>query len=39
MIEAVDNDDIGYVDTLEEAKDAAELNYEPLISEASKHKQ
>jgi hypothetical protein len=37
-IEAPEFDDIGYFDTLEEAKDAAEFNYEPLITEALEHK-
>jgi len=37
-IEAPEFDDIGYFDTLEEAKDAAEFNYEPFITEASEHK-
>ena len=36
-IEAQEFDDIGYFDTLEEAKDAAEANYEPTITEASEH--
>jgi hypothetical protein len=37
-IEAPEFDDIGYFHTLEEAKDAAEFNYEPFITEASEHK-
>ena len=37
-IEAPEFDDIGYFDTLEEAKDAAEADYEPFITEASEHK-
>jgi hypothetical protein len=37
-IEAPEFDDIGYFDTLEEAKGAAEANYEPFITEASEHK-
>ena len=37
-IEAMEFDDIGYFDTLEDAKEAAEANYEPLITEASEHK-
>jgi hypothetical protein len=37
-IEAMEFDDIGYFDTLEDAKAAAEFNYEPLITEASEHK-
>ena len=37
-IEAPEFDDIGYFDTLEKAKDAAKFNYEPLITEASEHK-
>jgi hypothetical protein len=36
-IEAEEFDDIGYFDTLEEAKGAATFNYEPFITEASKH--
>jgi hypothetical protein len=37
-IEAPEFDDIGYFGTLEEAKSAAEYNYEPFITEASEHK-
>jgi hypothetical protein len=37
-IEAPEFDDIGYFDTLEEAKDAAEFNYEPFITDALEHK-
>ena len=37
-IEAPEFDDIGYFDTLEEAKGAAEANYEPYITEASEHR-
>jgi hypothetical protein len=37
-VEAQEFDDIGYFDTLEKAKDAAEFNYEPFITEASEHK-
>ena len=37
-IEAPEFDDIGYFDTLEDAKAAAEANYEPFITEASEHK-
>jgi hypothetical protein len=37
-IEAPEFDDIGYFDTIEDAKEAAEANYEPLITEASEHK-
>jgi hypothetical protein len=37
-IEAAEFDDIGYFGTRQEAKDAAECNYEPFISEALEHK-
>jgi hypothetical protein len=37
-IEAPEFDDIGYFYTLEDARDAAEFNYEPLIIEALEHK-
>jgi hypothetical protein len=37
-IEAPEFDDIGYFDTLEQAKGVAEFNYEPFITEASEHK-
>jgi hypothetical protein len=37
-IEAPEFDDIGYFDTLEDAKEAAKFNYEPFITEASEHK-
>jgi hypothetical protein len=37
-IEAMEFDDIGYFDTLKDAKEAAEANYEPFITEASEHK-
>jgi len=36
-IAAVEFDNIGYFDTLEEAKGVAEFNYEPFITEASRH--
>jgi hypothetical protein len=36
-IAAPEFDDIGYFDTLEEAKGAVEFNYEPIITEASEH--
>jgi hypothetical protein len=36
-IETMEFDDIGYFDTLEDAKEAAEANYEPFITEASAH--
>ena len=37
-IEAPEFDDIGYFDTPEDAKAAAEANYEPFITEAAEHK-
>jgi hypothetical protein len=38
-ISAMECDDIGYFDTLQDAKESAEANYEPLITEASEHKE
>ncbi len=37
-IEAPEFDDIGYFYTLEDARDAAEFNYESLITEVLEHK-
>ena len=37
-IRAQENDDIGYFGTLDDAKVAAEVNYEPTITEALEHK-
>jgi hypothetical protein len=37
-IQAMEFDDIGYFDKLQNAKEAAEANYGPYITEASEHK-
>ena len=37
-IDAMEFDDVGYFDTLQKAKDAAEFNYEPFITAAKEEK-